>query len=334
MKTNIQKKLQEKINLTQQEAGKMLEMLLSSEITDEKKGEMLRQLSQKGETVEEIVGFITGMRKRMITIDFQGMAVDTCGTGGDGKGTLNISTATALVVAGSGVAVAKHGNRSSTSKSGSADVLEALGVNVLMDKDVAHRALHEVGLTFLFAPLFHPAMKVLGPIRKNLGVPTIFNMLGPFLNPAGVQHQLIGVPTIAKAQKLIEVGKMLGYKQLFIVSSHDGLDEVSIAAPTTVFSLQNGSVDRFEIDPKEFGLQGLIDEIIGGDPSLNAQHLRELIEGKESAYANAVVLNSAVAMLVAGSVATIKDGIKKAQVSIKEGKAKNKLEELVKISHI
>ncbi len=330
---NIYTKLQSKQNLTQQEAGEMLEILLSSEISDEKKAQMLRLLSQKGETVEEIVGFIKGMRERMVKIDFDGIAIDTCGTGGDGKGTLNISTAGAFVVAGSGVAVAKHGNRGATSRCGSADVLEALGVNIMMDKKTALKCLKTIDMTFLFAPLYHPAMKVLGPIRKSLGVPTIFNMLGPFLNPVGVCHQLIGVPTIAKAEKLIEVGKMLGYKRLFIVSSHDGLDEVSIAAPTTVFTLQGGVVKKFEIDPKKFNLSGSLNDIIGGDPQMNAQRLKDLLNGKESAYANAVILNSAAALLVAGHVSSMEQGIDKARESITKRHAKKKLKELIEISN-
>ncbi len=326
-------KLKNKQDLTKKEAGNMLELLLSTDDVDDQKKDLLRLLSEKGETIDEIAGFIKGMRERMVTIDFNGSALDTCGTGGDGKGTFNISTISALVVAGCGIMVAKHGNRSATSKCGSADVLETLGVNCMMNRETAEKCLKDIGITFLFAPLYHSAMKILGPIRKSLGQPTIFNMLGPFLNPVGVKRQLIGVATIAKAETLIKVGSMLDYERLLIVSSEDGLDEISCSAPTHLFEYHNGKVKQSVIDPKKYGLHHSLSEIIGGNPQENAEIFKNVLLGKQSAYQDVVILNSAVALIASGLVSSIEEGIEKARESIVNGLAKKKLEELKKISN-
>lgn len=327
----IVKKLTQKKNLTRKEARSLVLVMAEGSMPETEMKKALLALKEKGETTGEIAGFIDGMREKMVRMTSPVGTIDTCGTGGDGKQTFNISTAVAFVVAGAGVSVAKHGNRAASSKCGSADVLEALGVTIQLSPQQAETVLQNVGMVFLFAPLYHPAMKYIGPVRKALGVPTVFNLLGPFLNPAGVKRQLIGVSKKETAKKLSKVGKALDYQQLFLVSSKDGMDEVSIAASTDVFSVIKGKIEKFTIDPSTFGLShSSLNELLGGDARENAVIINEILSGKNGAKTDVVLLNSAVALLASGKIKTMKKGIEIARESIASGSAKNILQMLRK----
>ncbi len=293
----------------------------------------LTALRAKGESPEEITGFARGMRRRMRTLRVSGTAVDTCGTGGDNSGTFNISTTVALVLAGAGVQVAKHGNRSASSQCGSADVLEALGVGIDLAPQAAARVLKEAGIVFLFAPRYHPAMKNVGPVRKALGVRTIFNLLGPFANPAGVKRQLIGVPTPADAKQLARVATMLGYSHALIVSSRDGLDELSIAAPTDVYEVRGKSVRHFTATPERYGLhRASLRALRGGTATQNARIIREILAGQRGAKRNVVLLNAGAALVAAGKTTTIREGVRLAADSIDTGRAERTLGALIAAS--
>lgn len=320
----------EKRNLSAKEAYVFLSDVMKGSITPSQIGAILTALRIKGETTDEIAGFIKAMREHMTHVNSQD-AIDVCGTGGDGAGTLNISTATALVVAGCGVKVAKHGNRAASSKCGSADVLEALGVYLQLSPQQADEVLDAVGMVFLFAPLYHPAMKHVAVVRKELKIRTIFNFLGPFANPASVKRQLIGVPNTEIAEKLAEVGKDLGYEHLLIVSGNDGLDEISISADTTVFEVRKNIIRKFTLTPEEYGIKKVSQkEILGGDAKHNAFEIREILDGKKGPKRDIVILNSACALYIAGAVSTIKDGIRPAEKSIDSGHAAKVLENLIK----
>ena len=294
---------------------------------------VLTALRAKGETPDEIAGFVRGMRRRMRTLRASGTLVDTCGTGGDHSGTFNISTTVALVLAGAGVRVAKHGNRSASSQCGSADVLEALGVGIELAPRAAERVFKEAGIVFLFAPRYHPAMKNVGPVRKALGIRTIFNLLGPFANPAGVKRQLIGVPTPADAKRLAQVATMLGYRHALIVSSRDGLDELSIAAPTDVYEVQGKSVRRFTATPEQYGLRrASLRALQGGTATQNARIIREILAGQHGAKRDVVLLNAGAALVAAGKTTTIREGVRLAADSIDSGRAERTLEALIAAS--
>ena len=294
---------------------------------------VLTALRAKGETPDEIAGFVRGMRRRMRTLRASGTLVDTCGTGGDNSGTFNISTTVALVLAGAGVRVVKHGNRSASSQCGSADVLEALGVGIDLAPRTAEQVLKEAGIVFLFAPRYHPAMKNVGPVRKALGIRTIFNLLGPFANPAGVKRQLIGVPTPADAKQLAQVAAMLGYRHALIVSSRDGLDELSIAAPTDVYEVRGKSVRRFTATPEQYGLRrASLRALRGGTATQNARIIREILSGHRGAKRDVVLLNTGAALVAAGKTTTIREGVRLAADSIDSGRASRSLVALVTAS--
>lgn len=324
-------KILDRQDLTAGESEFLLEKIINGELAPAQIAAFLVALRIKGETVDEIVGLINGMRKHMVTIKINGLVIDTCGTGGDGVGAFNISTAVSFVVAACGVRVAKHGNRAASSKCGSADVLEALGVNIMLTPKQAAAVLKKVGMVFLFAPLYHPAMKKLAPIRKELGVRTVFNFLGPFLNPAGVKRQLIGIPNVAIAKKLALVAAKLGYKHVSLIASSDGMDEISIAAPTHVFDVKGRKIKSKVITPSQFGIKKApLSAIAGGDAAKNSTILLTVLEGKKDAYRDIVVLNSAYALYVAGRAKTIKEGIMLAAKAIDSGVAKKVLENLIK----
>ena len=335
LQTLIQKK-----DLTQKEAQFLVEEMAKGSVAPAQMAAALVLLNSKGETVDEITGFIKGMRKYMIKTQNSSVrqaqdktqnVIDVCGTGGDGKGTFNISTVVSFVIAGAGVSVAKHGNRAASSKSGSADVLESLGVHINLTSEQAERVLKKVGMVFLFAPLFHPAMKYIGPVRKELKMPTVFNMLGPFLNPAGVKKQIIGVPKIEIAKKLIKVASELNYSHLAIVCGEDGMDEVSISAPTRIFEVCGKKISSKTIRPEDFGIKkASIKKISGQNPQQNAQILMDIITGKKGPERDVVVLNSAVGLYVSGKVKSIQEGIYIANESINSGNAKNVLDKLIK----
>lgn len=322
--------------LTGEQSKNLLGLLMQGDTQPEEIAKTLKALAQKGETVDEIVGFAEGMRELILEVKASEKAIDIVGTGGDGSNSFNISTVSALVVAACGVPVAKHGNRAASSKCGSADVLEALGVNINLTPEKAEQVLDKVGMVFLFAPMFHPAMRIVGPIRKELKIRTIFNYLGPFLNPAKVKRMLLGVANLELVEKFLQIAKKLNFDHLIIVSSDDGMDEISIADKTTAFELKNGKVERFIIDPQELGFGKYSKyDLVGGEPKLNAQIVKDILSGKEKgAKKDAVILNSAYGLLVAGKVSKVNEGIKLASETISSGKAKNILNDLIKESNM
>lgn len=319
-------------NLSQKDAKDFLDSVLKGGVDPLLISAITVALRAKGETAEEIAGLVGAMRSNMISV-VAPHAVDIVGTGGDGSNSFNISTVSAFVVAGSGVKIAKHGNRAASSTCGSADVLEALGVNINLTKDQAEEVFKEVGFVFMMAPRFHPALKEVVPIRKALKVRTIFNILGPLCNPAGTDRQLTGVPSIGIAQKMAEVAKKLKYKRMMIVTS-DGLDEVSTRRLTHVFDVQGNKVKRFTIDAQKFGMKKP-DSIAlkGGDARLNADISRLILRGEKGPRRDVVVLNSACALVVAGKAKTIAEGISLAEKSIDMGNARRVLELLVKATN-
>lgn len=319
-------------DLTRGESKELLGVLMKEQTSSEEIGEVLKALAGKGESADEIVGFAEGMRELMLEVKVPEGSVDIVGTGGDGSNSFNISTVSALVVAASGISVAKHGNRSASSKCGSADVLEALGVNINLAPQKAEEVLEKVGMVFLFAPMFHPAMKKVGPVRKELKIRTIFNYLGPFLNPGKVRRMLLGVANLELAKKFLEIAKKLNFEHLIIVTSNDGLDEISVADKTRAFELKDGKVSEFVIDPQELGFEKYYKEdLVGGDPEVNAEIVRNILSGKEiGAKRDAVILNSAYALIVAGKAENVNDGIKIIKEGIDSGKAQKVLENLIK----
>lgn len=309
----------------------LMEEMLKGELPLSQIAAILTALSMKGEIVEEILGFITVMRKNMVKVKTKGTVIDTCGTGGDGKGTFNISTAAALVVAGAGIMVAKHGNRKASSLCGSADVLEELGIKINLTHKQAEEMLIKTKFVFLFAPLFHPLMKYVGMVRKELKIRTVFNLLGPFVSPAGVKRQIIGVPNLKIAKTLSQVALNLDYEKLFILHSRDGLDEISIYAPTDVFEVVGKKLRKFTITPQEYGIEyfraGF--SLKGGDAKANAEIIRDILKGKLGPERDAVLLNSAAALTVSGLTEKIGEGIERAKESIDKGYAKEVLGKVI-----
>jgi len=265
-------------NLTQKETQQLINRMMSGEMSHAEMGKLLTDLAQKGETPDEIIGVIGALRSRMQRLQAPIGSVDTCGTGGDGKNTFNISTAVALVVAGAGVLVVKHGNRKASSSCGSADVLEELGVNINLTPDQAKRVLESIGIVFLFAPMYHPAMKYVASVRKELGIRTIFNFLGPFCNPARLRRQVVGVPNLEVLETLSQVAKELEYEYLALVTSTDGMDEISPAAPSYIRIIKNSQVSFLHIDPKNYGMHhASLEDIMGGDVQKNASIIRNIL---------------------------------------------------------
>ncbi len=283
----------------------------------------LTGLADRGETATEIAAAATEMRARMITVNAPSNAIDVCGTGGDGSHSLNISTATALVVAACDVPMAKHGNRAASSKSGAADTLEALGLDLAKAANNGEESLREIGIAFFFAPNHHPALGPLAPIRKEIGRRTIFNLLGPLCNPAQVRRQLIGVASPDLVERYAAAASQLGYDKVMIVSGEEGLDELSISGPSKIALVENGNVTLNRIRPDDIGLQMHGAEAIkGGDAQFNAAALRDLLMGEKSAHRDAVLLNSAGALMVAGEVDSWEEGVEEAAEAIDKGLAK------------
>jgi len=318
-------------NLSESEMSEMIEEIFSGSLSNAQIGAFMAALATKGETFEELAGAARVMRRRATRIQTPGAAVvDTCGTGGDGGGTFNISTTTAFVVAGSGVTVAKHGNRSVSSRCGSADLVEALGVNITVDPSVVEEAVAEIGIGFLFAPLYHGAMKHAAAARKEVGVRSIFNMLGPLTNPAAANCQLLGVYAPQLTEMFAEALRLLGTRHALVVHGHDGLDEISVCAPTRVSELRDGLIRTYDIDPERFlGRRAAPAEVAGGDPTRNAAITRGVLAGDQGAYRDVVVLNAAAALVAAGKTDTIEAGMRLAAESIDSGSARRKLDELV-----
>lgn len=319
--------------LTAAEAELAFGAMFDGAATPAQLGGLLMAMRTRGETVEEIAAAARAMRARMHRITAPEGAMDIVGTGGDGKGTLNISTATAFVVAGAGVPVAKHGNRNLSSKSGSADALAQAGVNVMIAPDLAERAIARAGIGFMMAPMHHPAMRNVGPARAELGTRTIFNLLGPLTNPAGVKIQLTGTFSTRWLRPMAEVLAELGSTAAWLVHGADGTDEISIAGPTSVVQLKGGEITEFEVAPEDAGLRRHpFSAIIGGEPARNAAAFRALLAGEPGAYRDAVLLNAAAALMLADRVKTLEEGVELARESIDSGKAAARLAALAEIT--
>lgn len=319
--------------LTRAEAERAFETLFSGAATPSQMGGFLMALRTRGETVEEIAAAAAVMRARCNPVRAPEGAIDIVGTGGDGKGTLNISTATAFVVAGAGVIVAKHGNRNLSSKSGAADALTQLGINVMVGPEVVEKALETAGIAFMMAPLHHPAIRHVMPTRSELGTRTVFNLLGPLTNPAGVKRQLTGAFARTWIRPMAEVLRALGSHAAWLVHGGDGTDELSIAGVTHIAALDGGEVREFDIHPEDAGLPvHPFETILGGTPEDNAKALRALLAGQTGAYRDAVLLNAAAALVVAGRVAGLKDGVALAAESIDSGAAGAKVDALARIT--
>jgi anthranilate phosphoribosyltransferase len=330
-------------SLSREEARAVMSEVLTGKCTDAQIAALLVALHMKGETVEEIVGFAEAIRAAGTTLDLhpnhavdvsgtgREALVDTCGTGGDASGTFNISTATALVVAGADVRVAKHGNRSVTSKCGSADVMEALGVNINLPPTRLADCLEEVGIAFLFAPAMHSAMKYVQSVRRELRLRTVFNLLGPLTNPAHASAQVVGVYSLDLVEKLAEALSMLGLHRALVVHGLDGLDEITITGPTRIAEVREGTVRTYEVTPEEFGMnRAKLDEISGGDATANADIIREVLGGVKSPRRDVVLLNAAAALVAAGRADHLADGLPLAATSIDSGAAAKKLQALVR----
>jgi anthranilate phosphoribosyltransferase len=320
--------------LTQAQAEEAFNIMMSGEASPAQIGGLLMALRVRGESIDEITGAATVMRQKMTRIEAPADAIDVCGTGGDGAHTLNISTAVAFVCAGCGIKVAKHGNRAASSKSGAADVLAALGINIDADIIVVQQALWEVGTTFLWAQRYHSAMRHVGPARTELGTRTIFNIMGPISNPAGVKRQLIGVFSDQWLEPIARVLGNLGTEHAWVVHGSDGLDEITVTGPTEVCELKNGALRRFRVSPADLGMPlSTASEIRGGEPEENAAALRELLDGKTGAYRNIVVMNAAGALVVAGAAPDFATGARMAAESIDFGHARAKLEQLIAVTN-
>jgi len=322
--------LADRSSLQRDEARQVMSTLLRGEATAAQTGAFLMGLRAKGETEEEVVGLLEAMRGACVKIEPRREPVmDLCGTGGDGSGTFNISTAASLVVAAAGVAVAKHGNRSASSRCGSADVLEALGVPLDLSPDRARLSIEEHGFGFLFAPLYHPAMKHVAVARRELRFRTIFNSLGPLASPAGVKRQLLGVFDDRSRPRMAGVLGLLGSERVWVVHGHGGLDELSLSGSSQVTALEGGTVRELAVHPGDCGLPSSpVDALRGGDPAENAAIIRSLLAGERGPRRDAVVLNAAAALVVAGAARDLKEGAERAQASLDSGSARKTLDAL------
>ena len=320
--------------LTESEAAEAFETIMSGGATEAQIGALLMGMRARGETVDEITGAARAMRARAVKVRAPEGAIDTCGTGGDAKGTHNISTCTAFVVAGAGVPVAKHGNRSISSRSGSADVLAALGVNIECGPEAIAHCIEASGLGFMFAPAHHASMRHVAKVRSELGTRTIFNLLGPLANPAGTKYQIVGVFGEEWVEPIAQVLGRLGAERAWVVHGSDGLDELTTTGISHVAALDGGKISTFRISPKNAGLpEAKPEDLSGGDATENAAHIRAVLGGQQGAFRNVVLLNAAAALLVAGKAKTLRDGVALAAQAIDSGNAKAVLEALVKLSH-
>jgi anthranilate phosphoribosyltransferase len=319
--------------LSENDSAAAFDVMMSGNATPSQMGAFLMALRLRGETVEEITGAARTMRAKALPISAPPGAIDTVGTGGDGAGTFNISTAAAIVVAGAGVPVAKHGNRNFSSKPGAADILQALGVNLDAGVGAVQRAMHEANIGFLMAPKYHSAMRHVGPTRVELGTRTIFNLLGPISNPAGAKRQLVGVFAAAWVKPVAEVLAKLGSERAWVVHG-EGLDELTTCGTSVVAELNHGKVETFEVTPDMAGLKpAKLDELRGGDPAANAAMLHKLLDGAEGPIRDIVLLNAAAALIVAGKAKDLKEGVAIGAKSIASGAAKQSLVKLVAITN-
>lgn len=318
-------------DLSREEARQVMRRLMQGELTQAQIGSLLTALRIKGETVDEITGFAEAMKEaggKVLTENTN--LLDTCGTGGSGIHKFNISTASAIISSSASVRVAKHGNRSASSRAGSADVLEALGVNIHLSPEQAKHCLEQIGICFLFAQIYHPSMKHAAAPRRELGIRTVFNILGPLTNPAGADRQLLGIYDPELTETLACVLKELGLKRAMVVSSMEGLDEISISGPTRVSELKNGEVITYQITPQELGLrEHPLASVLGGDASRNAEIVRGVLQGEQGAYRDIVLANAGATIYLAGLAETIAEGAAKAAEAIDSGRAYAQLEALI-----
>jgi anthranilate phosphoribosyltransferase len=322
-------------SLSADEAAAVMDEIMEGQATPAQFGAFVTALRCKGETVEEMVGLARTMRAKALPMTVTGPVVDTCGTGGDKAGTFNISTAAAIIAAACGVRVAKHGNRAVSSRCGSADVLEALGVRIDLTPDEAGECLEQAGIVFMFAPVFHPAMRHAGPPRREIGIRTVFNLLGPLCNPAGATTQVIGVPRRELVATIAEVLRDLGSEHSLVVHGSDGLDEITLTGPTQVCELENGQLQCYDINPEEFGLDRCrAEDIKGGDAAWNAAAMLKLLQGETGALKGASILNAAAALRAAGRAGSLAEGIALAGEAIDSGRALTRLEKFIEVSQM
>ena len=321
-------------SLTRDESAGAFDRMMSGEATPSQMGGFLMGLRMRGETVDEITGAVTTMRAKMLRVEAPAGSIDVVGTGGDASGSYNISTCAAFIVAGAGIPVAKHGNRALSSRSGAADVLGALGVKIDLAPEAISRCIDEAGIGFMFAPAHHPAMKHVGPTRVELGTRTIFNLLGPLSNPAGVKRQMVGVFSRHWVEPLAIVLKNLGSERAYVVHGWDGLDEITTSGPTSVAALENGKVTTFEIKPEDVGLaKAKPEQLRGGDAEANATSLMDVLRGKKGPYRDVAILNAAAAIVVAGKAQDLKDGVAIATKSVDSAEAEGRLDRLIAVSN-
>ncbi|RPH53027.1 MAG: anthranilate phosphoribosyltransferase [Desulfobacteraceae bacterium] len=330
---NLKKMIARK-DLSEIEMAQMIADIFLGEITDAQVGAFMAALATKGETFEELAGAASAMRKKARRIQTSAkIVVDTCGTGGDGAKSFNISTTAAFVVAGCGVTVAKHGNRSVSSQCGSADLLEALGVKLDTAPEIVEEAVRETGIGFLFAPLYHGAMKYAAKARKEIGIRSIFNMLGPLTNPASANCQLLGVYAPELTEMFAQALRILSVKRAFVVHGHDGLDEISVCAPTRISELNDGMIRTYDINPEQFfGETAKAGDLAGGNPADNAEITRSILNGEKSPKRNIILINASAALVAAGKAQNLKEGVTLAEASIDSQAALKKLDSLIKFT--
>jgi anthranilate phosphoribosyltransferase len=320
--------------LSREEAASAFDRMMSGEATPSQLGGLLMALRVRGETVDEITGAVSAVRAKMLRVEAPAGAVDVVGTGGDGSGSVNVSTCASFIVAGTGVPVAKHGNRALSSRSGAADVLSSLGVKIDITPEQVGRCIAEAGIGFMFAPSHHPAWKNVGPTRVELATRTIFNLLGPLANPAGVKRQMVGVFSKQWVLPLVQVLKNLGSEAVWVVHGSDGLDEITLTGPTFVAALEGGAIRSFEVSPEEVGLKRVAGEALkGGDSAANAVALQSVLDGRPSPYRDVALLNAAAALVVAGRAKDLKEGMTLGIQSIDSGAAAERLKRLIAISN-
>ncbi|MBI2886546.1 MAG: anthranilate phosphoribosyltransferase [Chloroflexi bacterium] len=322
-----------KRDMTLEQAAQVMEEIMTGEATPAQFGAFVVALRLKGETADEIAGMARVMREKAHRVHYAEALVDTCGTGGDASGSFNVSTAAAFVAAGAGLKVAKHGNRAMSSQCGSADVLEALGVKIELTPDQVRHCLDEVGMGFMFAPAFHPAMRFAAGPRREIGIRTVFNILGPLTNPAGVTHQVLGVAEGSLGPKMAAVLQRLGSAHALVAHSSDGLDEISICAPTQIWELQGGRIREYSLDPVDLGLRlGSSDTIKGGSAQENAAKLRRILSEEGGPLQDMVLLNAAAALVVGDKATDLTQGLAQARQAIASGEALRRVDRLIQVS--
>ena len=320
-------------SLTMDQASTVMDEIMEGQATQAQLAAFLTALRLKGETPEEIAGMATVMREKALRVEVEGTIVDTCGTGGDGSGTFNISTAAAFVAAGAGLKVAKHGNRAASGTCGSADVLEALGVKIDLGPEAVKQCIDEVGIGFMYAPTFHPAMKYAAPVRRELGIRTVFNILGPLTNPAVARRQLLGVADPSLGEKMARVLQLMGSEHSLVVHGHDGLDELTLGDETSVWELRDGGITSYTVNPGDLGLPRVpLQALQGGTPQENAFLLRRILAAEKGPHRYIVLLNSAAVLVVGGKAKDLKEGLDLAKEVIDGSDALLKLEALVELS--